>query len=182
MWESAPSVDALEQIGNHLPLVVHYNGKDYLLDGNTRATLMSAMGADTLLCTYVNLDSITASYSVWDSAKPMQFPFRVQVHYEGNIYDENGNKETTFEATTMAISLTQARSRILNQYWKRVGGTRKRWSIDENKLEIQLTPKEQELWDKYYATPEIPICPRCGRRLTDGKYCPVCDDGEQDYE
>ncbi|WP_301003155.1 hypothetical protein [uncultured Duncaniella sp.] len=60
MWEAAPSVEALEQIGNHLPLVAHYNGKDYLLDGNTRATLMLAMGADTLLCTYINLDDITA--------------------------------------------------------------------------------------------------------------------------
>lgn len=29
---------------------------------------------------------------------------------------------------------------------------------------------------------EKPICPTCGRRLNDSGICPVCDDGEEDYE
>ncbi len=38
------------------------------------------------------------------------------------------------------------------------------------------------------AIPEYPVtrteyttCDSCGRRLSDGGYCPVCDDGEEDY-
>lgn len=47
-------------------------------------------------------------------------------------------------------------------------------------VSIHPTNKDEE--HPYTEGKEEPTCENCGTRLTDGGYCPKCDDGEEDYE
>lgn len=42
-------------------------------------------------------------------------------------------------------------------------------AIKEHNLRMSETPLEVR-----------PICTKCGTKLTDGGFCPICDDGEED--
>lgn len=55
MYEHADSINRLEHISSELPIVVQYEGINYLLDGNHRATLISALGGDTLKCRFFQI-------------------------------------------------------------------------------------------------------------------------------
>lgn len=55
MYEKADSVSQLENISEDLPVVVQYEGVNYLLDGNTRAMLIYYLGGDTLKCRFFKI-------------------------------------------------------------------------------------------------------------------------------
>lgn len=55
MYEHADSITRLEHLGQELPTVVQYEGINYLLDGNHRATLIKALGGDTLKCRFFEI-------------------------------------------------------------------------------------------------------------------------------
>ncbi|MCM1223259.1 MAG: hypothetical protein NC548_53285 [Lachnospiraceae bacterium] len=55
MYEHADSITRLEHLGEELPTVVQYEGVNYLLDGNHRATLIKALGGDTLKCRFFEI-------------------------------------------------------------------------------------------------------------------------------
>lgn len=55
MYEHADSISRLEHLSQELPVVVQYEGINYLLDGNHRATLISALGGDTLKCRFFQI-------------------------------------------------------------------------------------------------------------------------------
>lgn len=42
--------------------------------------------------------------------------------------------------------------------------------------------KQDAFRDYYDSKTEKPVCDECGYRLTDGGYCPICDDGAEDLE
>ena len=48
------------------------------------------------------------------------------------------------------------------------------------KKESAKKAEEDALRDYYGSLTEKPVCNECGCRLTDGGYCPICDDGEED--
>lgn len=47
--------------------------------------------------------------------------------------------------------------------------------LDPECLKLRDIPTEEIL-------PEPPVCDKCGTRLTDGGFCPVCDDGASDLD
>jgi hypothetical protein len=50
---------------------------------------------------------------------------------------------------------------------------------------IQKEAEKTAGWHEYAKiinAEQKPICSKCGQRLTDGALCPVCDDGEEDYD
>lgn len=50
------------------------------------------------------------------------------------------------------------------------------------KKESAKKAEQDALSDYYNSKTEKPICNNCGSRLTDGGYCPICDDGAEDLE
>lgn len=59
-----------------------------------------------------------------------------------------------------------------------------RFSTDQLFKINQRLEAEQAIWDEANRATqpvELACCDFCGTRLTDGGFCPVCDDGEEDY-
>lgn len=50
------------------------------------------------------------------------------------------------------------------------------------KKESAKKAEQDALRDYYNSKVEKPVCTNCGCRLTDGGYCPICDDGFEDFE
>ena len=60
--------------------------------------------------------------------------------------------------------------------------------VGSHNVRIELDPDcleeiddDNDYLDDLIDSEEKHICDKCGTRLTDGDYCPVCDDGEEDY-
>lgn len=49
------------------------------------------------------------------------------------------------------------------------------------RLRSSAEEEQQQAFKDYHNSKVNPTCDECGRRLTDGGHCPVCDDGEEDY-
>ena len=58
MYESAPSIHQLQYLSSEFPLVVRYQGVNYLLDGNTRTVLIYTLGGKSVKCRFYNLDGV----------------------------------------------------------------------------------------------------------------------------
>jgi hypothetical protein len=52
----------------------------------------------------------------------------------------------------------------------------------ESAKKARQDAEESAFRDYYNSKVEKPACSYCGRRLTDGGYCPVCDDGAEDFD
>lgn len=83
-----------------------------------------------------------------------------------------------FKLETMAVSEDKALCNIRKQVADSIG-------YDIDKVRIRVEPKYLELanvaTDHSKPTQFYKVCRKCGTRLTDGGYCPICDDGEEDY-
>lgn len=55
--------------------------------------------------------------------------------------------------------------------------------LERAEAEIKAKNDEQAAYSELAGKPdaEKPICAECGKVLTDGGFCPVCDDGEEHY-
>lgn len=93
--------------------------------------------------------------------------------YDGNVYQETGEhrvKIGKYSGTAVAVSYEDAQHKMLTEWWYKQRGNFYRppgACLDMGKLRVDV-PRG--------------YCENCGRPLTDGGLCPVCDDGEPDYE
>lgn len=66
MYEKAPTIFKLQNLSTEFPIVVQYHGNNYLLDGNTRTSLIYYLGGRTIKCRYYNLDKEVVNASSGD--------------------------------------------------------------------------------------------------------------------
>ena len=101
--------------------------------------------------------------------------------YSGGFKDIRGYPQMTgVEFETTADSLQKAKSQILYQAKQRLygGPFYKLFLIDPDGIEeLPDTNPNQPVID-------VPVCKKCGTRLTDGGFCPKCymEDDEATYE
>ena len=101
--------------------------------------------------------------------------------YEGPIKQFGKIVAWGWEGTTKAVSEKQALNNLRFQAGDYLG-----LDVGSHRVKIELDPDclittndEQE---GYFDDFQIRrVCDKCGTSLTDGGYCPKCDDGEEDY-
>lgn len=115
-----------------------------------------------------------------DEAKQNKFKY----FYSGPVYKFNAIYQENWAGDTWAVSDKQALNQLTYQFKKQSGWVADTaFHLDPNYLMRDgsqvITPKKED--PKVIAKPrEIKYCDKCGTRLTDGGYCPVCDDGDEE--
>lgn len=103
--------------------------------------------------------------------------------YKGPIRQFGRIVAWDWEGTTKAISEKQALNNLRFQAGAYlgldVGSHRVKIELDPDNL-IKTSNEEEDYFneDDFKSTK---VCDKCGIPLTDGDYCPKCDDGEEDY-
>ena len=101
--------------------------------------------------------------------------------YKGPIYQFGKTVVWDWEGTTKAVSEKQALNNLRFQAGAYlgldVGSHRVKIELDPDCL-IRTSDEEEGYFDEFA---ERDVCDKCGTPLTDGGYCPKCDDGEEDY-
>ena len=128
-----------------------------------------------------NLDTLKEA-----KAKKLKHPKKKQTYmYSGPISRFGKVVEWDWEGTTKAVSEKEALSHLAFKAGKHLG-----LDVGSHNVKIELDPdcvyKTQDEDASYFDDiprnkTTGPTCDKCGTQLTDGGYCPVCDDGEQDY-
>lgn len=100
--------------------------------------------------------------------------------YKGPIDQFGETVVWDWEGTTKAVSEKQALNNLRFQAGAYLG-----LDVGSHRIKIELDPdcliktsEEEEYFDEF---DERNVCDKCGTSLTDGGYCPKCDDGEEDY-
>lgn len=105
--------------------------------------------------------------------------------YSGPISRFGKVVEWDWGDTTQAPSKAKALSQLAFKAGQYLG-----LDVGTHHVKIELDPDcvyetqdEDESYfdDVSHSEVAAPVCDKCGTPLTDGGYCPVCDDGEQDY-
>lgn len=101
-------------------------------------------------------------------------------NYTGYATDKFGNSLGKYTLTTEALSPKRAKTNFQHQIRKRLNRVKHFVvNIDENRIRkstaIQPAPAGPF---EFVNKEEKQRCPECGSRLTDGGYCPKCDDDE----
>lgn len=112
-----------------------------------------------------------------------------QYTYNGRPFRTNSDTPLPFmELTTYANSEAKAASNFKYQIRKQCGLPRtENITLDESDITfIDLDYYNRNYYDETWdidepISSENKTCEICGTPLTDGGYCPVCDDGEKDY-
>lgn len=106
---------------------------------------------------------------------------KIKYYYNGPVYKFNDIYREKWSGNTYAVSEKQALNQLTYQFKQEDG-----WVVD---TAFHLDPKYLTSDNVTIETPkvtlnkpqvEIKYCPNCGTRLTDGGYCPVCDDGDEE--
>ena len=96
---------------------------------------------------------------------------------------------TPIKLETTAVSLGEAVKNFKDQIRKRAG-VKNDVRINLKDSDIQLTRNDEQRPLTYEESKyvhelqeqeNLKHCSKCGTLLTDGGYCPICDDGENDY-
>lgn len=93
--------------------------------------------------------------------------------YAGPVYSFNEVLRYYWEGETWALSDAKALNNIIHTF-------KKEELHKKDTYNIELDPACLDVVDGPLLPPEE-RCPKCGIRLTDGGYCPKCDDGEEEY-
>ena len=94
--------------------------------------------------------------------------------YYGGFYDINHRKVLPDEFfTTTANSIGEAKSHILKQA-KDALGMPVYYKLSMIHPDNLSSTQPLDVEDNHY-------CEECGSRLTDGGYCPICDDNDEEY-
>ena len=96
--------------------------------------------------------------------------------YEGPIYRFNKVYKPKTYLETMAVSTAQAVNNLIFKAAKEIGYDRSAGA--QVSINIDLINKEEE----ETGGKEVNRCEKCGTPLTDGGFCPKCDDGVEDLE
>lgn len=103
---------------------------------------------------------------------------KIKYFYKGPVYKFNKLYQDIWTGETYAVSDKQALNQLTFQF-KESGGWNKNTAFT---LDINYLSKNESqiiLPDDYI--PNITKrCEKCGTKLTDGGYCPVCDDGDEE--
>lgn len=106
---------------------------------------------------------------------------RIKYYYTGPVYKFDNIYREKWSGNTYAVSAKQALNQLIYQFKQEDG-----WVVD---TAFHLDPKYLTSDNLDMKTPkinstkpqvELKYCPNCGTRLTDGGYCPVCDDGDEE--
>lgn len=106
---------------------------------------------------------------------------KIKYYYTGPVYKFDNIYREKWSGNTYAVSAKQALNQLIYQFKQEDG-----WVVD---TAFHLDPKYLTSDNLDMKTPkvnstkpqvEIKYCPNCGTRLTDGGYCPVCDDGDEE--
>ena len=93
--------------------------------------------------------------------------------YDGPVYDLSDREVDNLNITTWAPSIAKAKSNFEFRYAKECNVPKGRYhlSSDEKYYQIlDVKPSYMQL-----------CCEKCGIPLSDGGYCTICDDREEDY-
>lgn len=106
---------------------------------------------------------------------------KIKYYYTGPVYKFDNIYREKWSGNTYAVSEKQALNQLIYQFKKEDG-----WVVD---TAFHLDPKyltsdnlDMKPQKVNSTKPQVAIkyCPNCGTRLTDGGYCPVCDDGDEE--
>lgn len=106
---------------------------------------------------------------------------KIKYYYTGPVYKFDNIYREKWSGNTYAVSEKQALNQLIYQFKKEDG-----WVVD---TAFHLDPKyltsdnldmKPQKVNSTKPQVEIKYCPNCGTRLTDGGYCPVCDDGDEE--
>lgn len=109
-------------------------------------------------------------------------PKKVETYmYKGPIKQFGKIVVWDWEGTTKAVSPAQALNQLRFQAGAYLG-----LDVGSHRIKIELDPdnliKTSDEEEGYFDDSQAgEVCDKCGKPLTDGGYCPVCDDGEEDY-
>lgn len=109
-------------------------------------------------------------------------PKKVETYmYKGPIYQFGKTVFWDWEGTTKAVSPAKALNNLRFQAGAYLG-----LDVGSHRVKIELDPdcliRTNDEEEGYFDDSQITkVCEKCGRTLTDGGYCTVCDDGEEDY-
>lgn len=112
--------------------------------------------------------------------KPMKYIYR----YAGPVFTFNGKiYRQWWEGETKAVTAGRALANLCKQF-KDGNGLAKDFmlSLDPSRLEKGEEAPDVERREISQPIAQIKKCPICGARLTDGGFCPRCDDGAEDLD
>ena len=112
--------------------------------------------------------------------KPMKYIYR----YAGPVFTFNDKiYRQWWEGETKAVTAGRALANLCKQF-KDGNGLAKDFmlSLDPSRLEKGEEAPDAERREISQPTAQIKKCPICGARLTDGGFCPRCDDGADDLD
>lgn len=96
--------------------------------------------------------------------------------YNGPLIQNNATFLQKWEQEVWAYSGAQAKTFLINRAKSQFGDSY--FNIDLSQLR-DITPNALS---DVYGAPRKQKCDKCGARLTDGGYCPQCDDGAEDLD
>ena len=106
---------------------------------------------------------------------------KIKYYYNGPVYKFNDIYREKWSGNTYAVSEKQALNQLTYQFKQEDS-----WVVDtafhldpKYLTSDNVTIKTQKI-NSTKPQVEIKYCPNCGTRLTDGGYCPVCDDGDEE--
>lgn len=100
--------------------------------------------------------------------------------YQGSATDQFGNYLGEYELTTQADSIQKAKSNFQYQIRTKLNKIKNyKINIDETKI-VEMNSNSNLSQQKQVVIKPRPRCFKCGRTLTDGGYCPACNDGYDD--
>ena len=106
---------------------------------------------------------------------------KIKYYYTGPVYKFDNIYREKWSGNTYAVSAKQALNQLIYQFKQEDG-----WVVD---TAFHLDPKyltsdnlDMKTSKVTSTKPQVEIkyCPNCGTRLTDGGYCLVCDDGDEE--
>ena len=109
-------------------------------------------------------------------------PKKVETYmYKGPIDQFGKTVVWDWEGTTKAVSPAKELNNLRFQACAYLG-----LDVGSHRVKIELDPdcliKTNDEEEGYFDDSQITrVCDKCGTPLTDGGYCPKCDDGEEDY-
>ena len=112
--------------------------------------------------------------------KPMKYIYR----YAGPVFTFSGKiYRQWWEGETKAVTAGRALANLCKQF-KDGNGLAKDFmlSLDPSRLEKGEEAPDAERREISQPIAQIKKCPICGARLTDGGFCPRCDDGAEDLD
>lgn len=112
--------------------------------------------------------------------KPMKYIYR----YAGPVFTFNDKiYRQWWEGETKAVTAGRALANLCKQFKDGNGLARDfMLSLDPSRLEKGEEAPDAERREISQPVKQIQKCPICGARLTDGGFCPRCDDGAEDLD